>query len=519
MSPKLGYSAELLRIASNYASLAITFVCGILILRVALSLGQDLFAIFVLVTVGVGLTPILNQLLRMTFQTPLGFAFEDGESADGFPKLFNAAQAISIISAFVGIAIMFLVGVYAAFQASDAQNAAAIWALVIGRSINLFLFVALMPMISMLLVTGRQLQDNLLTSYLRVAEAAAIAIPYYLWGLTGAPLLELFAITAAVLQSGAYFAAIFYIRRFDSRIRLSPEYLDWSHVRLLTGKLKSAFLVVFSMNLYIRYYLFFASIMLGPTAVAILGIAVQLTGYCRQMMMGLVRGLDAVFNRLYRIRDADRKVDPTAFLAFASSMQASLSFMAISFFFFTADYLVFLLVDGKVEDPGIMAMQTGGLIQLMTLGMAARNLTEGWRNAMIGAGHLIKLPAALLPGALLNPLLLYGVFTIMRGDGEELYSIAISYALILTFVHFPLMWLTTKRHLSLNGAAMLAPFAIPALLSLIAFTVIYTATLLWQIEGFALLLTTVGICAFFLGLMVLRDLLLLKANVFKHAPL
>ena len=60
---------------------------------------------------------------------------------------------------------------------------------------------------------------------------------------------------------------------------------------------------VISMNAHIRLNVIFAKLFFGALGVTIFGIAVQLMGYTRQLVFGLIVGLDAVFASLTNTKE------------------------------------------------------------------------------------------------------------------------------------------------------------------------------------------------------------------------
>ena len=101
----------MLRIGSNYARLLTTFILGIAIVRILVGLGSDVFSVYALVTIGLGVGTMLKELLRLGLVPELGREFNDGLPNEvGFRVAYASSFVVALGFAVSGALIMIVFG-------------------------------------------------------------------------------------------------------------------------------------------------------------------------------------------------------------------------------------------------------------------------------------------------------------------------------------------------------------------------------------------------------------------------
>ena len=97
---------EFRRIFSNYIRMIMTFSMGIIIVRLLLDKSQEIFSIYTLVTVGIGIGVMLKELLRIALVPRLSSAM--ASKGNEFSAIFTSCFLASIASAIFGAMLMLI---------------------------------------------------------------------------------------------------------------------------------------------------------------------------------------------------------------------------------------------------------------------------------------------------------------------------------------------------------------------------------------------------------------------------
>lgn len=415
---------ETWRILTNYARLIAGLAIGLTVTRLLLGVSEIIFGIYTLITVGFGISIMLTELLRMGVVPVLGEETLSGRVVNPvrFREKLLTALLVSGGFALLGGVIMILLGVWLIPRVGDPDLVGAAWLFLWFRVAMMLVTVTLMPFMNVLLVTGRFAQYNLFLFLERLSELLAIALA--IWFVPqqlpadAANHLVLIGALMLVLNTLTFFACMFYVVSLGADHRPQRNLPGWNVTNEILGRIGWSSLQTISMNLYLRFDVILVAIAFGPTGTVAFGVAIRLMGYVRAVTLGLVSGLESVFSNLIGLsRRGEAANDDelplrVALIKMTTALQASFVFQGSVFILLLRDDLVALWL-GPVLDPSgtnNMLREISDISLLMVVGMGMRSLTLGWMAAMTGMGLAHRFTPLLLPGAIVNLVLLGGLY-------------------------------------------------------------------------------------------------------------
>lgn len=328
---------EKARILSNYARLLAGLVIGLLVTRMLLGVGEQVFGVFVTITVGIGVSTMLTELLRMGLVPILGTSAYQGKVQEvaEFRSNLTAAFVVSVFAAASGAVFMAAIGFWALDGLASPELEAAAWTFLNLRIVMMLVIVSLTPAMCVLLVTERQPLHNLFLVFERLSEFLGVAVP--LWFLSNvdysqADRLVQFGVGIAALTCLTYVAGAWAAFAPGSDVRPRLEVPLSLRINAVLRRIGWSSLQTISMNLYVRADILIVAAILGPAGTVALGAAFRLMGYVRQAAIGLVNGLDATFANLggqrRRINDQRTKSGATELqlLSLSTSIQGGVAF-------------------------------------------------------------------------------------------------------------------------------------------------------------------------------------------------
>lgn len=419
------FRAERIRVLSNYARLFASLLIGLVVTRLLLQGGEWLFSVYTLITVGMGVSIMLTELLRLGSVPLLGASVSEGKviNAQKFDEDLSAAFAISLVGALIGAAGMIILGWMMLRNLGSLDLNKAAWLFLASRIAMMVVAVTLTPAMAVLLVSGRQPAFNFFLFLERLGEFIGVAIP--LWFLaqgtnSEADHLVQIGVGVAVCTIAVYIAAT--VSAFASSSAVSMK-LSLPKVSVLVVMLKRvgwSSLQILSSNLYVRVDILIVAVFLGPTGTVALGIAIRLMGYVRQATNGLISGLDAIFANLdgqrQRQNSQAQKGDAIGvrLLSLSTSLQGGVVFQLAALLLLLREKIVHLWVGdllGGADAENIVG-DIALLSALMVIGIGFRSLNLGWMSAMTGRGLAKQFTPWLMPGAIGNATVLvaWGLF-------------------------------------------------------------------------------------------------------------
>lgn len=471
------------RIISNYLRLFFGLAVGLLVTRLLLSAGKDVFAVYTLITVGMGVSIMLTELLRMGFVPELGQHVINGqvEDIDTFRSSLSVTFLISFGAAVFGAVVMFILAYFMLQHIEPVTMQYAAWTFLWMRIAMMLVVVTLTPIATILLVSDRQPQFNLLLSFERGAELLAVALPLVILAEQDFPqssFLIIIGVSVSFFTAMIHITTAVLIIRFNPSFRLTFSIPANSAVLKILKGLGWSSLQTISMNLYARADILIASVFLGTTGVAALGIALRLMGYVRQGTTGLVNGLDATFANLKGHQNRNQSKNSVddgghQIIELSSALQACVIFPTAAIMIFAGPEIIHLWIGGAMSNSpeGLNVGLVAQLSSLMVIGIGIRSLTLGWMSAMTGSGMARKFTPWLVPGSLVNIVFVIG-WAYLFPQSFSILVVGWSFLVLQAITHGVFLPYIASRALNISLSKLFVPFAIPALFTSIA-TIFY----------------------------------------------
>lgn len=437
-------STEKIRIISNYMRMALTVCIGLWMIRTFVVISPDAYAVIALVATSVGVSGMLQEMVRGAMVPELGLAYH-GRDFNVFRQTFSTAFVLSLIAAAfgAGVLITFYLVVDQLSIAEGLRDAAAI--LLLTRAAQVFVAILLAPAVNLLPVQGRMVAHNVWMMLERAAEAFAVAIVVFMWTTPD---------TALLLTRFAYLSAIFMVLvsmgwaahglLCDRRVSFSPALIRRDAVRQVAKTVGWNGFVVVSFNLYLRFDLFLMNILFGVAGTVIFGLASQLASYVRQLSIGFAQGFDAVMAKA-KSNAPSGSAATQDLVDKISMLQAQIIFPATAFMLVNSEDFFKVWIGDRLHDMegGVDAVIL--TFDILVVGIAARGLSEGWMKFLSGTGEVRAYAPVLLAGAVFNPVAIFILLQIMPA-GNGYLSAAISFSLLMFIIHLLVLPKIVARH-------------------------------------------------------------------------
>lgn len=470
------------RIFSNYLRLFLGLAVGLLVTRLLLDAGKDVFAIYTLVTVGMGVSIMLTELLRMGFVPELGRYILHGkvEDTEAFREGLTVAFAISFCAAILGALTMLLLAHFMLQNIEPDHMRNAAWTFLWMRIAMMLVVVTLTPIATILLISDRQPYFNALLFFERVSELIAVSLPLIFISNSAIPqeyYLTLIGFLVSFLTALTHISAAIITISLDTSFIPKAILPKWPAIWKILNGLGWSSLQTISMNLYARADILIASAFLGTTGIAALGIALRLMGYVRQGTTGLVNGLDATFANLQGHRKRSNVTDPTddggnQIISISSALQASVIFPTAAIMILAGPDILHIWIGDALSSNsnGLNAQHVAQLSSLMVIGIGIRSLTLGWMSAMTGSGIARKFTPWLVPGSIINILVLIG-WAYLSPDTFSILVVGWTFLILQVVTHGVFLPAVTSRALNISVGKLFMPFLAPAIFTSISFVI------------------------------------------------
>jgi len=453
------------RILSNYTRLFITVAFGLLIVRLVLqAAGSEGWGLVALFGSTIGFAAMFEEIIRQSMIRELGEAHHSGDEAR-FRTTFNSALCISAGAAAAGLAVFALLFALAPhFNIGDMVRGAR--HLIAAKGLEAVAAIALAPLFNMYLVTERMVSYNfwvVMTD--RVGDfAAAVAIVYIVPFDDPEDAIVAFAwITAAISISCATLRAVMIVvmdRRLVPRLREARR--STIHGILHVGGWNAA--VVAAMNLHLRFDAIIVNLFFGLSANAVFGFAVQLTSYTRRLTVGVTDGLDAVSARVSAGARAGAVADLTRH---STRLHGLVAFPALFAIVVLTDPVLRLWLGDQIsrrfDSPERAIAQAVLLIQILSIGIGVRSITDSWTRILYGAGFVRSYARLVVVGGLCNPVLAILLVLVLPTEMLKLAGPALAFALLMFAVHGVGLSIAAARALRVGIGTLLGPLLRPLL--------------------------------------------------------
>jgi len=459
-------SPQIVRITSNYARLLAGFVLGLLLVRILLYFGEEVYAAVVVFATSVGVSAILKEMVRGSMVPELGLKLH-AEDPSAFPEAYASALMLSLFAA-VG-AVVILLGFAAALgllNIAPELYSASLFFLGL-RTVHTFVAVALAPTVNLMPISGQMAANNAWITAERVGEVGAAAlvaafIPYavpsdQLWW---------FGLASFVGMMCATLGAAVYIIRQDPRFVPSLRHANTALMRKIAKTIGWNGFAVVSVNLYFRFDLLLINVLFGTIGTVVFGIASQLATYIRQLTMGFVIGMDSVIAKRAASGEAG-KAEILDLTQRTTELFALVSFSGAAFLLMHADQLIAFVFADRLSQPQRDLPLIVTMFQLLTIGIVARALSEGWMALLTGSGRIQDYGPAVFVGALANPPLVLALHYLLPAD-VRLFGAGYAFIVLTLIMHGLVVPYVTARYLNVTAAALYAPCLRPVVLVAIA---------------------------------------------------
>lgn len=459
----------LIRIAANYTRVVTTVLVGLVLVPLLLKgTGNDGWALIALLGSTIGLASMAQHIVRSSLIRELGAAYHSADP-HAFPNTYNAAVVISagvaFLTAGVFVVLWFLIPL---LQIPDHLIPAARW-LIVARGAETFAALLLAAPFNMYLVTERMVAINawLIVNRLCYLIAAAWVLVQAIddpgLGIT------LYAFVSAGLGIASLLVAVAVMMLIDRRLIPAPAAITRAAIKSVlsvggwnaaatTATTSHIRLAPLMMNLTFNIM----SLPSGLFGNLILGLALRLTDSVRQLTGGMTGGLDAVSARLSTTRSAGAV---RALMHHSTRLHGLATFPVAIGVVALAEPVLRLWVGDRLEDPQTTLPPAIVLIRIMTLGMIARAISDGWIHILYGAGHVRRYAPVILVGGIIYPLLAL-LLLVTLPTSMRYTAVAWAYSGVLIIIHAGLVPLVGAKALQISYGQFFRPLVRPLLVAL-----------------------------------------------------
>jgi hypothetical protein len=464
----------LIRIVANYTRVVLAVVLALLVVRILLAgIGNDGWALVALLGSTVGLASTAQQIVRASMIRELGAAYHSTRPAD-FPAAYNAAMAVSVVTAVIVAAVFtvlwFIVPV---LRIPPHLIDAARW-LVVARGIETVVVLVLAAPFNMYKVSERMVAYNGWLIMNRVCYVLAATGVLLLWK-TDDPAtgVTAYALTSSGLIVGSIVVASLIMVAIDRRTIPAPSAITRDALKsvLQIGGWNAA--ATTATLLHYRAGEIIMNLAFGLFGNLIFGLGYRLTDAVRRLAMGMTEGLDAVSARLSTTRSENAV---RTLVHHSTRLHGLATFPAAVIVFFLAEPLLMAWVGKGIQDPGTAVPMTVTLTRVMTLGMIARAISEGWIRILYGAGHVARYAPLIVVAGIANPLLAIALLLVLP-DPVRYTAVAWAYSGVLITIHFGLVPLIGAKALRMGYGQVIAPLLRPLVIAVVCSPILVIAFL------------------------------------------
>ncbi|HEY6565089.1 MAG TPA: hypothetical protein VIY86_11365, partial [Pirellulaceae bacterium] len=331
---------------ANYARLATTFALGLILVRLLVVLGDDVYGLTVLLGAGVGFAAILRDVAQASLVPSLSAAFHHSEV--GFRRMYHSANVVALgCAALSWLAFLGLSWQVEGLNVPPELLPAAKW-FVWTKAAQVTVGVLMAPACTMVLVREWMVFHNATAVLDRSTDVIAAAGICLMPSMPAADAVWWYGTLTAGLSIAFTLGTSAGTWLRDPRLRFGCRYATWAGIRGVIASSLSITLFLVSMCLYVRFDNFVMNHHLALAGNLVFGIAVQLTAYVRQMSQGLIIGMDAVAARL---KSQGAREASLALLERSTRIQAAIVFPTTIIVLAFADELVRVWVGSRLPSP------------------------------------------------------------------------------------------------------------------------------------------------------------------------
>ena len=487
----------LTRVTSNYTGLFVMLLTGLVTSRLLITtLGESAYGIFVLFGFAAGIGLMVEDIVRQSMIRELGHVYH--EDPDRFPDALSGGFWLAggaTIVMILGYAVLWLC--VPIMRVAPELHEPARW-FILAKTIQSATIILSAPLFNMYMVLEYNAYFNLFKTLERVGMLLAACALLFL-GVAGGPALIWFGFLTAALSGLATVGSTvgLAIRKPQLRPRAGR---GLAFARSIFRSCMLNTVAITGVNSHVRVDALLLNLSHGLSANTAFGIAVQLTGYCRQIGAGLTRGLAAVSTRMTS-RDGGEGI---AWLIRQSTRTHMIVILpaVILVGLFTPELLVGWLGPTLREDPELLAM-TVLICRVMLVGITVRTVTDPWIEILYGAGKLRSYFVLLVLAGVLNPVLALLLYRVLP---EPISYIAPVTAFGIVFIVFHGIGLgrVLVREMDCPASTLLAALGRPTLMAGCGLLVYAAAILIGPAESLVYRLFAGLLFVLVYGLLVVR---------------
>ncbi|MBL8761576.1 MAG: hypothetical protein JNL50_09770 [Phycisphaerae bacterium] len=471
-------SRAIVRMATNYLRLGLNLALGITLVRVLIGwVGADAMALVLLIVAGAGFGMMFRELSNRAAVRELGAAHHSGDR-ERFLRVFNSALVVSGVAALLaGVAFAGLFLYLPYMKMPDSLRPAAP-ALVIGQGLYIVLATALSPVFNMFTVTERFTAYNLWTLAERACQLTAALWLQHVTGVTSPPDgVRAYGYLVAGLQAAVFVVPVGWLMLSEARLRPRVSKVGGQEIRELSRTLGWYFAVELASSLHERVGALIMNAYFALLGNIVFGLALQFTSYVRQATQGVTFGLDAVSARF----STDKNKSLSVLLTHSTRVHGLVAIPAGLVMAALAHPLIQLWVGGKPDITPEIVDRTALTVQMMSVALTARAISDGWTMILYGAGFLRVYAPLVLVGAMFNPAITLGVLWSIPSssiaESAGFYTNPIVFSAVYTTVHFVILPVVAARCLKVRYTEVFAPLTRPLAATLATAAVV--GPLLW----------------------------------------
>jgi len=375
-----------------------TLFIGLYITRTLVTTDVSLFSVYTIVTVGLAFGVMAREALRIATVPLIARLHAVSDPEQPPPDAHDPARGadilrLALLVALANMALALPVTVLGHMLDIPSMLASQFAAFIVLRAVSSSLFITVVPYVNIIAYARAFTLYNGILLAERLADLVAVLVIVRLvrdgradsalivGGLIHACLAAVIALTVRAVS-----------RRIATRRALEP----WSTANGSRIDLRSAAralagpgLLVLNMAAYFRLSLPLANVFFGETVGAMMAVAIQVSGYLRQAVQGLVTGLDSLMSREAKelggeanVRRLDTRVlDISLLLCAAFGVLAPL----------VPDLLDLIVGEAPIDRTRLQL-----LTLLLLVGVLARSLSEVWMQFLNGRGDTVHYSRKLL---------------------------------------------------------------------------------------------------------------------------
>lgn len=404
--------------------MAITFICGIAIIKAWLDFSLDAYNAYLLATFGLGIAIVLREWVRLTL-VPL----QKGTEADLGP-LVSVCLLFGVANFAVVAVIIMNLSVFNI--AAEYSEGFALYLL--ARATIYFLVFFILPLINHSLSSGNPRFYNFFLAGERVMELLCVLGAIFYYQTYGDGLFVTLSVMTAVGYVFLVLAFLFFFHRAYRSVSIIPASPFLIRQGQLGQQLKGNFYLVANMALYFRLSVALANALFEPLIAAVFGLCVQVAGYVRQISMGVMAGIDSYFSSgsLRKNVDGLKRADNVNLIFLSISAGLAVGFSPL--------IVEFMLSDHASGDEKEVSL----ILQLIVVGVYLKSLSEGWMHYLRGVGLVEAYAKPLLAIAFISPLSWFLLF--VTGVSSPAAFYAGVFVMLMFFSHLVVLPQIFKRH-------------------------------------------------------------------------